>query len=177
MFHSTTILAVKRSNNLVFSGDGQVTIGNSIAKSNANKLRKLDNGNILAGFAGSTADSFMLFDMFEKKIKEFSGQFIRSCVELAKDWRSDKILKKLEALLLVGNKEKILLVSGLGDVLEPDENVYAIGSGGLIAYSSAKSLLENTDLSARSIAEKSMKIASSLCIYTNSNIKYEEIFW
>lgn len=177
MFKATTILAIKKKNNLVFAGDGQVTIGNSIAKSYANKLRKLDNGNILSGFAGSAADSFMLFDLFEKKIKEYSGQFVKSCVELAKDWRSDKILKKLEALLLVGNREKILLISGVGDVLEPDEDVYAIGSGGLYAYSSAKALLENTDFSAKKIAEKSMKITSDLCIYTNNNIRYEELIW
>jgi ATP-dependent HslUV protease subunit HslV len=175
MFHSTTILIVKKNNKVVLAGDGQVSMNNTIVKTGANKLRRLAEGKILAGFAGSTSDAFKLFDMFESKIKEFSGQFVRSAVEVAKYWRSDKFLRKLEALLLVASKEKILLLSGAGDVLEPDINVYAIGSGGSYALSAARALLENTDLNAREIAHKSMVIAADICVFTNHDIKFEEL--
>lgn len=175
MFHSTTILAVRCKNLIVFSGDGQVSMGQSIIKANAKKLRKLSNGKILAGFAGSTSDAFILFDKFEKKIKEYDGQFLRSAVELAKDWRSDKILRKLEALLLVADAEKMLIISGSGDVIEPDGDVCAIGSGGMFALSAARALLENTDISARLVAKKAMEIASDICVYTNKNISLREL--
>jgi len=175
MFHATTIVAVRRDNSLVIAGDGQVSMGNTVVKGTANKLRRLGDGKVIAGFAGSTADAFKLFDMFEGKYKEHSSQFVRAAVELAKDWRSDKILKNLEALLLVANKEKTLLISGTGDVLEPDFGVHAIGSGGGYALAAGRALLENTDMTAREIAEKSILIASDICVMTNSNIVYQEL--
>jgi len=175
MFHGTTILVVRKNGKVVLAGDGQVSMNNTIVKGMANKLRMLIDGKILAGFAGSTADAFKLFDMFEGKIKEFSGQFVRAAVELAKDWRSDKILRKLEALLLVASKEKILLISGSGDVLEPDTDVHAIGSGGSYALAAARALCENTNLTAREIAEKSMSIAGDICVFTNHNVNYKEL--
>ena len=175
MFHATTIIAIRKNNNVVLAGDGQVSMNNTIVKSKANKLRTLANGNILAGFAGSTADAFKLFDMFEKKIKIFSDQLTKAAVELAKEWRSDKMLQKLEALLLIASKDKILLISGSGDVLEPDTNVYAIGSGGPFALAAARALYDNTNLSAKEIAKKSMIIACDICIFTNKNIRFKEL--
>ncbi len=175
MFHGTTILAVRKANRVVMAGDGQVSMGQTVVKAHANKLRRLSDDKVLAGFAGSTADAFMLFDMFEKKIKEHGGQFIRAAVELAKDWRSDKILRRLEALLLVANKDRTLVISGSGDVLEPDADVHAIGSGGPFALAAGRALLENTDLDARQIAEKAMHIAADICVYTNHEIVYEEL--
>src|SRR3989338_8797745 len=175
MFHATTILAVRRGDKVVMAGDGQVSMNNTVVKSSANKLRRLAEGNIIAGFAGGTADAFLLFDMFEKKIKQYHGQFVRAAVELAKDWRSDKILRRLEALLLVANKDKTLLISGNGDVLEPDLDVYAIGSGGSYALSAARALLENTNMNPREVAEKSMKIAADICVFTNDHFVFEEL--
>ncbi len=171
----TTIVAVKRDNQVVLAGDGQVSMQNTVVKASANKLRRLHEGRVVAGFAGSTADAFLLFEMFEGKLKEHAGQLVRAAVELAKDWRSDKILRRLEALLLVADQETILLISGNGDVLEPDLGVHAIGSGGNYALSAARALLENTDLSAREIAEKSMHIAADICAFTNHNIRIEEL--
>ena len=175
MFHATTILVVRRKDKVVMAGDGQVSMNQTIVKSSAKKLRKISDGKIIAGFAGSTADAFLLFDMFEKKLSAHSGQFVRAAVELAKDWRSDKILRRLEALLLVANSEKTLLISGNGDVLEPDSPVHAIGSGGLYALSAARALEENTDLGPKEIAERAMKIASEICVYTNDNFVFEEL--
>lgn len=175
MFHATTILAVRRANQVVMAGDGQVTMNNTVVKARANKLRRLSDGKIIAGFAGSTADAFMLFDLFEKKLKEYNGQFVRAAVQLAQDWRSDKILRRLEALLLVADKERTLLISGTGDVLEPDLEVYAIGSGGSYALAAARALLENTSMTPREIAEKAMKIASDICVMTNDNFVFEEL--
>lgn len=157
------------------AGDGQVSMGQTIVKATANKLRRLSDGKIIAGFAGSTADAFLLFEMFEKKLKEHGGQFVRAAVELAKDWRSDKILRRLEAVLLVANAEKTLLISGSGDVIEPDAAVHAIGSGGNYALAAGRALAETTDLSARQIAEKSMQIAADICVYTNRNFVFEEL--
>ena len=175
MFHGTTILSVRREGAVVLAGDGQVSMNQTIVKGSANKLRLLDEGRILAGFAGSTADAFLLFEMFEVKIKKFSGQFVRASVELAKDWRSDKVLRRLEALLLVADKERTLVISGSGDVLEPDVPVHAIGSGGSYALSAARALLENTELRAREIAQKAMTIAADICIYTNHQFVFQEL--
>jgi ATP-dependent HslUV protease subunit HslV len=175
MFHATTIVAVRRKGQVVLAGDGQVSMNNTIVKGTANKLRRLHEGQVLAGFAGGTADAFLLFDMFERKLKEHSGQLVRAAVELAKEWRSDRILRKLEALLLVADKEKTLLISGNGDVLEPDSEVHAIGSGGGYALSAARALAENTELSARTIAEKAMGIASDICVYTNAHLNIETL--
>lgn len=175
MFRGTTILAVRREGKVVLAGDGQVSMNNTIIKGKANKLRRLSEGKVIAGFAGSTADAFKLFDMFEVKLKQHSGQFVRAAVELAKDWRSDRVLRRLEALLLVANKDRTLVVSGAGDVLEPDIDVHAIGSGGSFAVSAARALLENSDLDARKISEKSLEIAADICVFTNHNFVFEEI--
>lgn len=172
---STTILAVRRNENVVLGGDGQVTMGNTVMKSNTKKIRKIFNGKIITGFAGSTADAFTLLELFEKKVNEYSGDIKRSAVELAKEWRTNKMLKNLEALLLVADKKNILLVSGNGDVIEPEEDAIAIGSGGNYAYASALALLRNTKLSAREIVEKSLEIAGQICIYTNNNFTLEEL--
>lgn len=175
MFHATTILAIRKNGRLVLAGDGQVSLGQSVIKANANKLRTLCDGKILGGFAGSTADAFKLFDLFEAKIKSNGGQFVRAAVELAKEWRSDRILRRLEAMLLVGNKDKILLISGTGDVLEPDYDVHAIGSGGQYALAAARALSESTDMDARTIAEKAMNIAADICVYTNHHHVFLEL--
>lgn len=172
---STTILCVRRNGRVVLAGDGQVTLGDEVLKAGANKLRSLYSGQVLAGFAGSTADAFALFSRFESKLEAYSGNLSRSVVELAKDWRTDKILRHLEALLLVSDANNTYVVSGVGDVIEPDEPVAAIGSGGPFAKSAATALIENTNLSAREIAERAMVIAGKICIYTNENIKYLEI--
>lgn len=172
---STTILCVRRNGKVIIAGDGQVTMGSEVLKSGARKLRRLYNGKIVSGFAGSTADAFALFARFEAKLEQHSGNLPRSVVELAKDWRTDRMLRHLEALLLVADAQNIYIVSGTGDVIEPDTPIAAIGSGGSFAKCSALALLENTELSAREIAEKSMKLAAEVCIYTNNNIIYEEL--
>jgi ATP-dependent HslUV protease subunit HslV len=175
MFHATTILAVRKNNKLVLAGDGQVSLGQSVVKARANKLRTLCDGQVLAGFAGSTADAFKLFELFEAKIKAHGGQFLRAAVELAKEWRQDRILRRLEAMLLVGNKDKILIISGNGDVLEPDYDVHAIGSGGPYALAAARALAEETNLEAKVIAKKAMDIAADICVYTNHNQVFLEL--
>jgi ATP-dependent HslUV protease subunit HslV len=172
---STTILCVRRDGKVVMAGDGQVTLGQEVLKAGAKKLRRLYKDRIIAGFAGSTADAFALFARFEAKLEQHSGNLPRSVVELAKDWRTDKALRHLEALLLVADLSNTFIVSGNGDVIEPDEDFAAIGSGGPFAKAAAKALFENTKLGARSIAEKSMKIAGEICIYTNENVVYEEL--
>ena len=175
MFKGTTILAVRRNGKIAIGGDGQVTLGNTVMKHSAKKVRKLYNDKILAGFAGATADAFTLFEKFEEKLEKYSGNIIRSSVELAKDWRTDKILRRLEALLIIADNKKTFLVSGTGDVIEPDEGIIAIGSGGPYALAAAKALFENTKLEAVDIIKQAMGIASSICIYTNENITIEEL--
>jgi ATP-dependent HslUV protease subunit HslV len=172
---ATTILCVRRDGKVVMAGDGQVTLGDEVLKASANKLRKLYKDRILAGFAGSTADAFSLFSRFEAKLEQHNGNLARSVVELAKDWRTDKVLRHLEALLLVADTGTTFLVSGNGDVLEPDEAVAAIGSGGGFAKAAARALIENTGLGAREIAERAMQIAGQICIFTNENVRYEEL--
>lgn len=173
--HGTTILCVRRGNKVVMAGDGQVTLGSEILKASSNKLRKLHKDKIMAGFAGSTADAFALFSRFESKLEQHSGQLPRAAVELAKDWRTDRMLRHLEALLLVADAQNTYILSGQGDVIEPDEACAAIGSGGGFAKAAARALLDNTRLSARDIAEKAMTIAADTCIYTNHNIAYLEL--
>ena len=173
----TTVVAVRRENSLVMASDGQVTLGNTVIKHRACKVRRLYSGKVLVGFAGSTADAMTLFEKLEKRLEEYNGNLVRASVELAKDWRTDKILRRLEAMLIAGDREKSLLLSGAGDVIEPDQGVLAIGSGGPYAQAAAKALLENTELSAREIAEKALEIASSICIYTNSSLFIEELKW
>ena len=172
---STTILCVRRDGKVVRAGDGQVTLGSEVLKSGAKKLRLLYNGKIVAGFAGATADAFALFARFESKLEQHNGNLARSVVELAKDWRTDRMLRHLEALLLVADNKNTYIVSGNGDVIEPDEGAASIGSGGPFALSAATALLRNTKLNARQIAEQSMQIAARICIYTNDNITYEEL--
>lgn len=172
---STTVLAVRRDNKVVMAGDGQVTMGPTVVKSGARKIRRLYNEKILAGFAGSTADAFALFGRFESKLEQYHGQLFRSAVELAKDWRTDKFLRHLEALLLVADEKSILMISGTGDLIEPDEPIMAIGSGGPYAIAAARALLTHTELPARAIAEEAMKIAADICIYTNPNLIIEEL--
>jgi ATP-dependent HslUV protease subunit HslV len=172
---STTVLCVRRNGQVVLAADGQVTMGSEVLKSGARKLRRLYNGKIVSGFAGSTADAFALFARFEGKLEQYSGNLARSVVELAKEWRTDRMLRHLEALLLVADANDMYIVSGTGDVIEPDSPIAAIGSGGAFAKSAAVALLENTNLSAREIVEKSMKVAADVCIYTNSNVSYEEL--
>ena len=175
MFHSTTILAVRHREAAVLAGDGQVTFGQTVVKHNAKKIRRLYNDRILAGFAGSAADSFALFSRFEAKLEQYRGNLERSAVELAKDWRTDRILRRLEAMLIVLDKSSTFLLSGNGDLIEPDDGIVAIGSGGPYALAAAKALAANTDLGARTIAEKAMAIAGDICIYTNAQIAVEEL--
>jgi ATP-dependent HslUV protease subunit HslV len=170
---STTVLAVRRDGKVAMAGDGQVTMGETVMKNNARKVRRLMDGKILCGFAGATADAFTLFDRFEAKLKEYSGDLLRSAVELAKDWRLDRNLRRLEALLLVADISKTLLISGTGDVIEPAEEALAIGSGGNYAYAAALAYLEGSSFSAAEIAEKSLRIAGNICIYTNESIVLE----
>jgi ATP-dependent HslUV protease subunit HslV len=172
---STTVICIRRDNKVVMAGDGQVTLGSEVLKTSAKKLRRLYNGTVLAGFAGSTADAFALFARFESKLEQFNGNLPRSVVELAKEWRTDRVLRHLEALLLVADAKNIFLVSGNGDVIEPDEGVVAIGSGGPFATAAATALLRNTKLPARQIAEQAMQIAGKICIYTNDQVTYEEL--
>jgi ATP-dependent HslUV protease subunit HslV len=172
---STTVLAVRRDGHVVIGGDGQVTMGNTVVKASARKIRRLGDGKILAGFAGSAADGLTLFEKFEAKLKEYNGNLPRAAVELAKDWRTDRVLRRLEALLLVADREKTLLLSGTGDVIEPDVDAAAVGSGGPYALSAARALLGATKLSAREIAERSLAIAGEICIYTNGVLVFEEL--
>ncbi|NMC62924.1 MAG: ATP-dependent protease subunit HslV [SAR324 cluster bacterium] len=175
--HSTTILALQYKGKTVFAGDGQVTINNTIMKHGAVKIRKLQEASVLTGFAGSAADSFTLFERFEKKLKEYNGQLGRAAVELAKDWRTDKYLRRLEAMLIVGDQKQMYLLSGVGDVIQPDDGVLAIGSGGNFALAAARALIKEgrPDLSAREIAEVAMHIAADICPFTNSHIIVEEL--
>jgi ATP-dependent HslUV protease subunit HslV len=175
MFQSTTILAVRHRERAVMAGDGQVTFGQTVVKHNARKIRRLYNDKILAGFAGSAADSFALFSRFESKLEQYRGNLERSAVELAKDWRTDRILRRLEAMLIVLDKASTFLLSGNGDLIEPDDGIVAIGSGGPYALAAAKALANNTELDAHAIAEKAMAIAGEICIYTNANIALEEL--
>ncbi len=172
---STTILCVRREGKVVMAGDGQVTLGSEVLKASAKKLRRIYNDRIVAGFAGSTADAFALFARFEMKLEQHNGNLPRAVVELAKEWRTDRVLRHLEALLLVADKQNTYVVSGTGDVIEPDDEIASIGSGGPFAKAAAQALMENTKLTARQIAEKAMAIAAKICIYTNENIVYEEL--
>lgn len=174
-WHGTTIVSVRRGNNVVMGGDGQVSLGNTVVKSTARKVRRLWKNQILAGFAGATADAFTLFELFEAKLEKHSGHLTRAAVELAKDWRTERRLARLEALLAVADKEASLLITGNGDVLEPEAGIIAIGSGGNYALAAAKALSENTELPARRIVEQALKIAADICIYTNQNVTIEEL--
>lgn len=174
-WHGTTILAVRKDGKSVIGADGQVSLGNTVIKSSAKKLRILANGNILAGFAGATADAFTLFERLEEKLEKHPGQLTRAAVELAKEWRTDKYLRRLEAMMIILDKDTTLIITGNGDVLEPEDNIAAIGSGGNYALSAAKALIDIKGLSAEDIVKKSMKIAADICVYTNSNLTMEKI--
>ncbi len=174
-FKGTTIICVKKNNSVALGGDGQVTLGNTVVKSKAKKIRKLYNDKVIVGFAGATADAFTLFEKLEDKLNEYAGNLTRAAVELAKEWRTDKILRRLEALLIAADKNTMYLISGNGDVLSPDENICAIGSGGNYAYAAAKALVKYSNLDAKGIVEESLRIASSICIYTNNNITVETL--
>ena len=173
-WHGTTIILVRKNNEVVVAGDGQVSMGNTVIKSTATKVRKIEKRNVIAGFAGSTADALTLFERLEAKLEKHAGNLTRAAVELAKDWRTDKFLRRLEALMAIGDKEKSFIISGTGDVLEPEDNVIGIGSGGNYALAAAKVLME-TDLSAEEVARKAIKVASDICVYTNNNVKIEKI--
>lgn len=175
MFHGTTILAVRKDGKVAIAGDGQVTLGNTVMKKGAVKVRRMGDGKVLAGFAGSTADAFTLFEKFESKLEKYRGNLQRAAVELAKDWRTDRILRRLEALLIVVDKEHSLILSGSGDVIEPEGGAAAIGSGGQFALAAARALLQHSNLDAKTIATEAMKIAAEICIYTNENITVEEL--
>jgi ATP-dependent HslUV protease subunit HslV len=176
MFEGTTIIAVKKDGKIAVAGDGQVTFGqNTIMKHTAKKVRRLYNDNIVVGFAGSVADAFTLSERFEAKLEQYSGSLQRAAVELVQEWRSDKLLRRLEAMLIAADKNELLVISGTGEVIDPDDGIAAIGSGGSYALAAAKALKENTDLSAREIVEKAMKIAANICIFTNENITVEEV--
>ncbi len=174
-FRGTTILSVRRGGRVVIGGDGQVSMGNTVMKGNARKVRRLYKGQVLAGFAGATADAFTLFERFEGKLEKHSGHLVRAAVELAKDWRTDRMLRRLEALLCVADRQASLILTGNGDVVEPEDDLMAIGSGGPYAQAAARALLENTELSAREIVEKGLAIAADICIYTNHNRTIEEL--
>ncbi|MBF0450335.1 MAG: ATP-dependent protease subunit HslV [Candidatus Magnetomorum sp.] len=174
-YHGTTILAIKKDNSVVVAGDGQVTLNNTVVKHSAKKVRRLYNDKIVVGFAGATADAFNLFDRFEAKLERYNGNLTRSAVELAKDWRTDKYLRRLEAVMIAVDHMNLYLLSGNGDVIEPDEGVIGIGSGGVPAQAAATALMRKSSLSAREIASEAMNIAASICIYTNKNITIEEI--
>lgn len=174
-FHGTTILSVRRKGEVVVGGDGQVSLGNTVMKGNARKVRRLYNGKVIAGFAGGTADAFTLFERFEGKLEKHSGNLTRSAVELAKDWRTDRILRRLEALLCVADKDSSLIISGNGDVIQPEHDVMAVGSGGPFAQAAARALLDHTDMNARAIVEKALMIAAEICVYTNTNLTIEEL--
>lgn len=174
-YRGTTILSVRRNGKVVVGGDGQVTLGNTVMKGNARKVRRLYNDKVLAGFAGGTADAFTLFERFETKLQAYNGNLTRAAVELAKDWRTDRMLRRLEALLIVADASASLLITGNGDVVEQENDLIAIGSGGAFAQSAARALLENTELSAREIVEKGLHIAADICIYSNHNLTIEEL--
>ncbi|KAA0258772.1 ATP-dependent protease subunit HslV [Deferribacter autotrophicus] len=174
MFKGTTIVAVKKNGKIAVGGDGQVTFGNTVLKHNAKKVRKIYNDKVICGFAGSTADAFTLMERFEKKLNEYSGQLLRAAVELAKDWRTDKYLRRLEAMMIVADEKSLYLLTGTGDVVEPENGIAAIGSGGPFAQAAATALVENTDLDAKDIVKKSLEIAASICIYTNNSLIIEE---
>ena len=174
-WHGTTIVSVRKGNKVVIAGDGQVSVGNTVMKHNARKVRRLVGDKVIGGFAGSTADAFTLFERLEKKLEQYPDQLMRAAVELAKDWRGDRYLRHLEAMMIVADKETTLVITGNGDVLTPDKGVIAIGSGGNYAQSAALALAENTDLDAEDIARKAMKIAAEICIYTNPNLTIEEL--
>ncbi|MBL8250905.1 MAG: ATP-dependent protease subunit HslV [Candidatus Competibacter sp.] len=173
--HGTTVLAVRRNGRVVIGGDGQVSLGNTVMKGNARKVRRLYQNKVIAGFAGGTADAFTLFERFEGKLEKHGGNLTRSAVELAKDWRTDRLLRRLEALLIVADLGTTLILSGNGDVIEPERELAAIGSGGSYAQAAAQALLEHTELDARTIVERALKIAASICIYTNENLSFEEL--
>ncbi len=175
MFKGTTVICVRKDGKVVMGSDGQVTMDVVVVKRNARKVRKLYNGKVLAGFSGSTADAFSLLERFERKLESHSGNLLRASVELAKDWRTDKMLRRLEALLIVADRKTSLIISGTGDVVEPEEGIVAIGSGGPYAYAAAKALYEHTNMDAKTIAEEALKIAASICLYTNENIVIEEL--
>lgn len=175
-YRGTTIVSVRRDNHIVIGGDGQVTMSQSVVmKSNARKVRRLYNDKVIAGFAGGTADAFTLFELFESKLEKYSGNLTRAAVELAKDWRTDKILRRLEAIITVADVDTSLIITGMGDVIEPEEGIMAIGSGGPYAQSAARALLRNTSLGAREIVEKSLAIAAEICVFTNNNFVIEEL--
>lgn len=173
-FHATTIISVRRHQKVVMGGDGQVSLGNTVLKGNARKVRRIYHDRVLAGFAGGTADAFTLFERFEAKLEKHQGQLVRSAVELAKDWRSDRALRRLEALLVVADPTASLIISGNGDVIEPEEDIMAIGSGGDYARAAARALVEHTALPARDIVESALRIAAGICVYTNANLVLEE---
>ena len=174
-YRGTTILAVRRGNSVVIGGDGQVSLGNTIMKGNARKVRRLYRDQVIAGFAGGTADAFTLFERFEAKLEKHQGHLVRSAVELAKDWRTDRMLRRLEALLVVADKESSLIITGNGDVIEPEDCLMAIGSGGPYAQAAARALLNSTELDARAIVEQALGIAADICLYTNHNLTLEEL--
>lgn len=174
-FHGTTILSIRRNGKVVIGGDGQVSMGNTIMKGNARKVRRLYGDRVLAGFAGATADAFTLFERFEGKLEKHSGNLVRAAVEMAKDWRTDKVLRRLEALMTVADSKASLILTGNGDVIEPENYLMAIGSGGTFAQAASRALLENTKLSARAIVEKGLSIAADICVYTNHNFTIEEL--
>lgn len=173
--HSTTILSVRRGSHVAIAGDGQVSLGQTVLKGNARKIRRLYQNRILAGFAGATADAFTLFELFEAKLEAQDGQLLRAAVELAKEWRTDRALRQLEAMMIVADRERTLILSGNGDIVDPEDQIAAIGSGGMYALASARALFHNTDMSPRDIAEKSLHIAGDICVYTNHNIIVDEL--
>uniref|UniRef100_A0A7V4NGL8 ATP-dependent protease subunit HslV n=1 Tax=Fervidobacterium pennivorans TaxID=93466 RepID=A0A7V4NGL8_FERPE len=175
LWHSTTVIAVRKDGKVVMAADGQVTYGATVMKGTAKKVRKIGDGKVLAGFAGAVADAMTLLERFETKYREWNGNLLKAAIELAKDWRMDRALRRLEAMLIVADKEHLLILSGTGEVIQPDEDVAAIGSGGPYALAAARALLRNTQLDARKVAEEAMRIASEICIYTNENITIEEL--
>jgi ATP-dependent HslUV protease subunit HslV len=175
MFEGTTILALRHGGKTVMVGDGQVSLGQTVMKHGARKVRKLYNNKILAGFAGATADAFTLYEKFEAKLEQFNGNLKRAAVELAKDWRTDRVLRRLEALMVIADTEDLLVISGSGDVVEPDDQLIAIGSGGNFALAAARALVKHSQLDARTIAEEAMRIAAGLCVYTNDQLTFEEL--
>lgn len=175
MFHGTTIFAIRHGGKVVVVGDGQVSLGQTVMKRSARKVRKLHHDRVIAGFAGATADAFTLFEKFEAKLEQFNGNLKRAAVELAKDWRTDRVLRRLEALLVIADTNDLLVVSGSGDVIEPDDGLIAIGSGGNYALAAARSLVKHTNLDARAIAEEAMRVAAEICVYTNDQLTFEEL--
>lgn len=175
MFRGTTIVCVRKNGNVAMAGDGQVSVGNTVMKHTASKVRRLHDGKVIAGFAGSTADAFTLFEKFDAKLDEFRGNLPRAAVALAKDWRTDRVLRRLEALMIVADQENVLVLSGVGDVVEPDDGIAAIGSGGSFALAAGRALMRNTELDARSIAEQSLYLAAEICVFTNDRLTVETL--